>query len=160
MSFHVYEEKENPLQYRELLLQGDPNEEKIEKYVETGRLFVLEDDGVQAVCVISPLSGGVYELNNLAVRKESRGQGHGRHLIESLFVYFFDMETLRAATGDHAPTLAFYERCGFEPIRVEKDYFLHAYDKPVVEEDGTVLKDRIVLEKNRKRCAHCTGHEA
>lgn len=160
MSFHVYEEKENILQHRDLLLQGDPDWEKIEKYLETGRLFVLEDEGVQALCVLSPLGPGVYEMNNLAVRKEARRQGHGRHLIESMFVYFFDMETLRAATGDHAPTLAFYERCGFERVRVEKDYFLHAYDGPIEEEDGTVLKDRIVLEKKRKRCAHCTGHDA
>ena len=35
-------------------------------------MYVLEDDGVKAECVVTDEGGGVYELKNLAVTRPTR----------------------------------------------------------------------------------------
>ena len=43
----------NKKQYLDLLLLGDEQEIMIDRYLERGDLFVLEDNGIKAVCVVT-----------------------------------------------------------------------------------------------------------
>ena len=57
----------NKKQYLDLLLLADEQETMINRYLERGEMFVLEDNGVKAVCVITDGGNGICELKNIAV---------------------------------------------------------------------------------------------
>lgn len=44
---------ENKKQYIDLLLLADEQESMIDRYLERGDMFVLDDNGVKAVCVVT-----------------------------------------------------------------------------------------------------------
>lgn len=46
----------------------------IDRYLERGELFVLEDEGVKAVGVVTDEGDGVCELKNIAVLPDSNGR--------------------------------------------------------------------------------------
>ena len=48
----------NKKQYIDLLLLADEQEDMIDKYLERGEMFVLEDDGIKAECVITKEGDG------------------------------------------------------------------------------------------------------
>ena len=56
----------NKKQYLALLLLADEQEDMIDRYLERGSMYVLEDDGVKAECVVTDEGGGVLELKNIA----------------------------------------------------------------------------------------------
>ena len=61
----------NKKQYLALLLLADEQEDMIDRYLERGSMYVLEDDGVKAECVVTDEGGGVLELKNIAVEPAS-----------------------------------------------------------------------------------------
>ena len=44
---------ENKKQYIDLLLLADEQESMIDRYLERGDMFVLNDNGVKAICVVT-----------------------------------------------------------------------------------------------------------
>ena len=67
----------NKKQYLALLLLADEQEDMIDRYLERGSMYVLEDDGVKAECVVTDEGGGVLELKNIAVEPDFQGKGYG-----------------------------------------------------------------------------------
>ena len=58
---------QNKKDYLPLLLLGDEQETMIDRYLERGTLYVLEEDGAaRALCVVTDEGGGVLEIKNLA----------------------------------------------------------------------------------------------
>ena len=55
MDYHIVKISRNKKQYLDLLLLGDEQEIMIDRYLERGDLFVLEDNGIKAVCVVTLL---------------------------------------------------------------------------------------------------------
>ncbi len=139
--------------YIELLLLADEQEDMIERYLERGDMFVLEDDGIKAECVVTKEAEGVYEIKNIAVKKKSQGQGYGRALIEFVVQYYKDAKTFRVGTGDVPSTVGFYEKCGFVQAYRVKNFFLDNYDHEIVE-DGKQLVDMVVLERGVEKHLH------
>ena len=45
--------KTNKKQYLRLLMLADEQEDMIDRYLERGVMYVLEDDGVKAACVVT-----------------------------------------------------------------------------------------------------------
>ena len=74
----MIEIREHKKRYLDLLLLADEQEDMIDRYLERGTMYALEDGGVQAVCVVTDEGDGVLELKNLAVRPESQRRGYGR----------------------------------------------------------------------------------
>lgn len=77
-------------EYIHLLLLADEQENMIDKYLEKGEMFILDDAGIKAECVITKETNGIYELKNIAVLPECQRKGHGKSLIEYLFVHYTD----------------------------------------------------------------------
>ena len=101
-------------QYLALLLLADEQEDMVDRYLERGTMYVLEDGGVRAECVVTDEGGGVLELKNIAVEPEAQGRGYGRALVDFLVrTYAGRYEVLQAGTGDSPATVPFYEACGF-----------------------------------------------
>ena len=105
---------ENKKQFLPLLLLADEQEDMIDRYLERGTMYVLEDNGVKAECVITDEGGGILELKNLAVEPEAQRKGYGRALIDFLVRTYAGRYTLlQVGTGDSSLTVPFYEKCGF-----------------------------------------------
>ena len=134
--------------YIELLLLADEQEDMIDKYLDRGEMFVLDDDGVKAECVITEEDSGVYELKNIAVLPAYQRKGYGKRLIDFLFVHYPDCHTLYVGTGDCPSSLSFYHHCGFAESHRVKNFFVDNYDH-LMFEDGVQLVDMVYLKRTQ-----------
>ena len=133
-----------------LLLLADEQESMIDRYLDRGRLYVLEDDGVKALCVVTDEGSGILELKNLAVEPAFQRRGYGRALVEFLRRTFSGTyHTLQVGTGDSPLTLPFYEKLGFVQTHRIKNFFIDHYDHPIFE-DGKQLIDMVYLQMTLK----------
>ena len=139
---------ENKKAYLDLLLLADEQESMIDRYLDRGDMFVLEEDSVIAECVVTREGLGVYELKNLAVSPEHHRQGYGKRLVEYLFGRYPDCRVLYAGTGESPATLSFYHACGFTDSHRIPRFFPDHYDHPIWE-DGILLVDMVYLKKER-----------
>ena len=138
----------NKKEYMELLLLADEQEDMIDRYLERGDMFVLEDGGVLAECVVTREGDGVYELKNIAVAPDCQRKGYGKQLIEFAFSYYGDCERMLVGTGDVPSSLGFYHSCGFTESHRVKNFFTGHYDHPMFE-DGKQLVDMVYLKRER-----------
>ncbi len=67
-----------------LLLLADEQEDMVDRYLERGVMYVLDDGGVKGECVVTDEGGGILELKNLAVGPAWQRKGYGKALIEFL----------------------------------------------------------------------------
>ena len=61
--------------YLDLLLLADEQEDMVDRYLERGTMYVLEDGGVKAECVVTHERNGILELKNIAVEPDFQGKG-------------------------------------------------------------------------------------
>lgn len=139
--------EENKKRYLALLLLADEQEDMIDRYLERGTMYVLEDGGVRAECVVTDEGGGVLELKNIAVSPDAQGRGYGKALVEFLLrTYRGKGGVLQVGTGDSPATVPFYEACGFRRHHRVKDFFTDHYDHPIYE-CGVRLVDMVYLQR-------------
>ena len=133
--------------YLDLLLLADEQEDMIDRYLERGTLYVLEDGVVRAECVVTDEGDGVLELKNLAVEPGSQGRGYGKALVDFLVqTYAGRYEVLQVGTGDSPATIPFYEACGFRRHHRVRNFFTDHYDHPIYE-GGVRLVDMVYLRR-------------
>lgn len=120
----------------------------IDRYLERGEMFVLDDHGVKAECVVTKEADGVYELKNIAVMPDYQRKGYGKRLIGFLFSYYTDCNRMLVGTGGVPSVLRFYKECGFEESHRIENFFTDNYDHPMFE-DGTQLVDMVYLKWER-----------
>ena len=132
-------------EYLSLLLLADESEVMVDKYLERGDMFILDDDGVKAECVVTKEADGNYELKNIAVIPDCQRKGYGKALIEFLFSYYTNCNTMLVGTGDSPGVLNFYGSCGFKESHRIKNFFTDNYDHPMFE-NGVQLVDMIYLK--------------
>lgn len=135
-------------EYLPLLLLADEQESMVDLYLDRGHMYVLNDGGVKAECVVTDEGGGVLELKNLAVDPRYQGMGYGRSLIEFIAGHYAGRYAiLRVGTGDSPLTVPFYEKCGFRYSHRVKSFFTDHYDHPIFE-GGKQLIDMVYLQKD------------
>ena len=76
------EVKENKKEYLPLLLLADEQEDMVDRYLDRGRMYVLDDGGVKCECVVTDEGGGVLEIKNIATVPECQGNGYGKAMID------------------------------------------------------------------------------
>lgn len=135
-------------EYIDLLLLADEQENMVDKYLERGEMFILDDNDVKAECVVTKEADGVYELKNIAVKPGCQRKGYGKGLIDFLFSYYTDCKAMLVGTGDVPSILSFYQKCGFTESHRIKNFFTDNYDHPIFE-DGKQLVDMIYLKRER-----------
>ncbi len=137
----------NKKQFISLLLLADEQENMIDRYLEKGVMYVLNDSGVKAECVVTDEGNGVLEIKNIAVAPEAQRKGYGKALIDFLIKeYSGSFSVLRVGTGDSPLTVPFYEKCGFVRSHIIKDFFTDNYEHPIYE-CGVRLQDMIYLQR-------------
>lgn len=137
----------NKKQFISLLLLADEQEDMIDRYLETGTMYVLDDSGVKAECVITDERNGILEIKNIAVYPEFQGKGYGKKLIDFIIEFYSDsFDILQVGTGDSPLTIPFYKKCGFEQHHRIKNFFIDNYDHPIFE-CGVQLIDMVYLQR-------------
>lgn len=140
--------KENKKQYLSLLLLADEQEDMIDRYIDRGTMYVLDDDGVKCECVVTDEGEGILEIKNIATEPEYQGKGYAKAMIDFISErYKGRFYVLQVGTGDSPLTVPFYEKCGFVRSHIVKNFFTDNYDHPIYE-CGVLLTDMIYLRKN------------
>ena len=138
---------DDKIQYMDLLFLEDEQEDMIRRYLEKGIMYVLDDNGVKAECVVTDEGNRILEIKNIAVKPEYQGCGYGKALIDFLIRrYTGKYSVMQVGTGDSALTVPVYEKCGFTHSHCIPNFFIDYYDHPIFE-CGIQLIDMIYLQK-------------
>ena len=145
-NFSITEIDNDKKQYLPLLLIGDESETMIDKYLDSGTLYVgLLEGRPIAICVAVNLDSDTVEIKNLAVKAEYRRHGYGRSMLEHAELRHPNKKII-LGTGETPSTLRFYESCGYSYSHRIPNFFTDNYPAPIIEE-GVTLRDMIYLEK-------------
>ena len=143
----IVEVKENKRQYLDLLLLADEQEDMVDRYLDKGKMYVLDDIGAKCECVITDEGNGILEIKNIATVPEYQGKGYARALIEFVINnYRGKYSILQVGTGDSPLSIPFYEKCGFVRSHIIPDFFTDNYDHPIYE-SGIQLVDMVYLQR-------------
>ncbi len=140
----VLSDKKN---YLNLLLTGDEQEDMIDRYLDSGRLFIgiLNDKAVSCIVVVEQPED-IIEIKNLAVDAEYRKNGIGTCMIRYIETLYPD-KVIQTGTGETPSTLRFYISNGFEYSHRIHNFFTDNYNHPIIEE-GVLLQDMVYLRKH------------
>lgn len=143
----ITEVTENKKKYMDLLFLADEQEDMIDRYLEKGTMYIVDDNGVKAECVVTDESDGILEIKNIATDPNHQGNGYGKMLIDFIAEkYSGQYAVLQVGTGDSPLTIPFYEKCGFIRSHIVKDFFTDHYDHPIYE-CGVQLVDMVYLQR-------------
>ena len=132
--------------YLPLLLEADPDEAMIGRYLDTGTLYVLEESGeALAAAVVADLGDGRCELKNIAGDPAVRGRGYGSALLNAVIAAEEGRYT-EMLVGTTAPVTGFYRRHGFQDSHVVRNFFTDHYPEPIFE-DGVQCIDMLYLKR-------------
>ncbi len=143
----IREIKENKKQFLSLLLLADEQENMVDRYIERGTMYVLDDDGIKCECVVTDEGNGILEIKNIATAPDCQNKGYGKAMLDFVAAkYKGKYSILQVGTGDSPLTIPFYEKCGFARSHIMKNFFVENYDHPICE-CGVQLVDMIYLQK-------------
>ncbi len=143
----IIEVTENKKQYLDLLLLADEQENMIDRYLDNGKMYVLDDNGIKCECVITDEGDGILEIKNIATVPEFQKKGYAKDLIDFLVNEYNEQYTvLQVGTGDSPLTIPFYEKCGFNRSHIIPNFFTDHYDHPIYE-GGVQLVDMVYLQR-------------
>ena len=143
----IYEVTRDKKQYLPLLLLADEQEDMIERYIDRGTMYVLDDNGVKCECIVTDEGNGILEIKNIATVPAYQGKGYGSQLIAFVADQYKDRyRILQVGTGDSPLTVPFYESCGFIRSHRIRNFFTGHYDHPIFE-CGIQLVDMVYLQR-------------
>ncbi|HIS01861.1 MAG TPA: thymidine kinase [Candidatus Excrementavichristensenella intestinipullorum] len=126
-----------------LLLQADPDEDMLDRYLDPGDMYALFEGGRPVtVAVVLRLPDGTCELKNLATDPDRRRRGLGSQMVRYLMELYAPCGRMYVGTGKQG--VAFYQRLGFTYDHTIPGFFSHNYPEPIYEE-GELLTDMVVL---------------
>ncbi|CEN23642.1 GNAT family acetyltransferase [[Clostridium] sordellii] len=131
-----------------LLYSADPSIESVNDYLDRGDCYIAyNNDEVLGVYVLIKTRPSILEIVNIAVEESYQGSGIGKKLVASAIdkARELKVKTLEVGTGNSSISqLAFYQKCGFRIVGVDKNFFKKHY-KEKIEENGIKCIDMIRL---------------
>lgn len=96
----------------------------VDRYLNKGKMYVLDDNGVKCECVITDEGNKILEIKNIATVPEYQGKGYARALIEFIINNYREQYSiLQVGTGDSPLSIPFYEKCGFVRSHIIPPFF-------------------------------------
>ena len=113
----IREVNEDKKQFISLLLLGDEQESMVDRYLEKGTMYVLEDNDVKAECVVTDEGNEILEIKNIAGDPENQGKGYGTAALRAAVAWLkeqnrFDRVRINYVEGNGAAQ-AVYRKVGF-----------------------------------------------
>lgn len=143
----IIEVKENKKHYLDLLLLADEQEDMIDRYLDKGRMYVLDDNGIKCECVLMDEGNGTLEIKNIATAPQYQGKGYAKSLIDFIVEkYKREYTVLQVGTGDSPLTIPFYEKCGFVRSHIIPNFFIDNYNH-IIYEGEVQLRDMVYLKR-------------
>ena len=88
-------------QYLDLLLLADEQENMIDRYLDKGKMYVLDDNGIKCECIVTDEGNDVLEIKNIATVPDYQGKGYAKSLIDFIVEkYRKQYAILQVGTGD------------------------------------------------------------
>ena len=75
----IREVNKNKKQFISLLLLADEQESMVDRYLEKGTMYVLEDNDVKAECVVTDEGNGILEIKNIESIRKTREKAMAKH---------------------------------------------------------------------------------
>lgn len=134
-----------------LLLLADPSKEKIDEYLKSSLVFVVEGNNKMiGTVVLQTLEDNKFaEIKNISVLEEHQGKGLGTFLIENVLEIARQMncETIYIGTANSSiGQLYLYQKLGFEIREIRKNFFIDNYSE-LIYENNIQAKHMIMLAK-------------
>lgn len=135
-TINIKKEKTDKDKYIDLLLEADPSNEMIRKYLSDGDLFVLTYKEIPAcVAVITKIDNDTVELKNIATKEEYRGKGYAKKMIKYL-ADNYKQKYKKMLVGTTENNIPFYVKQGFDKYEETiKNFFVDNYDEKIVDGD-------------------------
>ena len=132
----INKEKSDKKQYINLLLEADPSEKMIEKYLKDGDLFVLRyKDDVACIAVVTKLDNDTVELKNIVTKEEFRGKGYAKKMIKYL-ADNYKQRYKKMLVGTTENNIPFYVKQDFDKYeKTIKNFFIDNYEKEILDGD-------------------------
>lgn len=133
---------------RSLLLQADPSDKSIDTYIHRAYGIGYFDDQLVGVSLYIETRPNCMEIINVSVDPAYQGQGIGKQLVLETIkqIKSLNVKTIDIGTGNSSVSqLALYQKCGFQIVAIDKDYFVKHYDEPLYE-NGIHCRDMIRLK--------------
>ncbi len=147
----INKEKNNKKQYMNLLLDADPSEKMIEKYLKDGDVFVLRyKEEVVCVAVVTKVDRDTIELKNIVTKEQYRGKGYAKKMIKYL-ADNYKQTYKKMIVGTTENNIPFYVKQGFDKYeKTLKDFFIDNYEEEIKDGD-LVCTDMIYYSKDLKK---------
>ncbi|MUK79067.1 GNAT family N-acetyltransferase [Aliivibrio fischeri] len=130
-----------------LLLEADPSQECINKYLNDSDCFgAFDNHEIVGICISKQLSSSVAEIYNIAIAPEYQQKGIGSNFLKFVLneLALNGYSNVELGTGTFGYQLSFYQRHGFRVDSIVKDFFLDNYDEDIYE-NGIQHKDMLRL---------------
>jgi lactoylglutathione lyase len=139
---------------RDLFALADDSSRQIDRYIDLGRVLVVEDDQgeIAGHLQLIPCSDpDIVEIKSLAVRIDTQRRGYGGRLVSEALDWCGNLGaravTVTTAVAD-VTNIRFYQRCGFRAVAIERDAFLPEDGYPADDaRDGIPIRDAIRFEQ-------------
>lgn len=132
----------------DLLLLADETVAAINNYIFNSKVYtVLDQQQPIAVFCLYPHDTQTLEIKNIAVSAPHQNKGLGSRILHYIQKnYAKSYANLIVGTADCGiHQIRFYERNGFVPYGIRKNFFIDNYDQPIYE-NGQRLKDMVLLK--------------
>lgn len=145
MNIEKYDQEITP-ELMDLLLKADPDQSAVESYIRNAEVIVSNtNDQLVGVAVLIK-SKDVFEIKNISVHDDYRGQGIAKALIKEAMALAkkAGAKVIEVGTGNSSLSkLEFYQKCGFRMYKIVPGYF-DDYPEPIVE-NGIPCLDMVLL---------------
>ena len=113
----IIEVKENKKQYLDLLLLADEQEDMVDRYLDNGKMYVLDDNGVKCECVITDEENNILEIKNIAAVPEYQGKGYAKPavqlILQEIRTHYPNANIYLSVYAENHPAIALYRSFGF-----------------------------------------------
>ena len=138
----------------ELLLEADPDREKVEAYLKDSDCFIATVRNSVAGVIVVPQGGGWQGGDHEPCRggylPSARNRRKLLRHVSNKWAPAQGVELLRICTGTSAAgPMMLYQQEGFDLVAVDRDYFVRNYAEPIWE-NGIQCRHQLILEKRLK----------
>lgn len=125
---------DNKNDYMDLLLEADPSEEMVNKYLSVSDMYgIKKDNKIVCVAVILGIDNETCELKNISTKEQYRGQKLASKMIEYLFNTYKDKYKYMIV-GTSENMIPFYVLNGFTKYhKTIKNFFTDNYKEEIID---------------------------